>query len=86
MPRRTIDLDDDLDRWRYRCPLNHSDWALRTDEIYCRSCRNSVGLSREQARYSALVDARTGERIPLDQVEVIVEGRTERVSGEVSRA
>jgi hypothetical protein len=71
MQKRTIDLDDELDRWRYPCPHGHVHWFLRNRSVYCRTCRRCLGLSIEESYYDALVDEATGDGIPREQLELL---------------
>jgi hypothetical protein len=71
MPKRTIDIGNELDRWRYRCPHGHTHWFPQNESIFCRSCRRSLGLSIEESHYDALVDEATGDRIPREQIELL---------------
>ena len=68
MPRRTIDPDNELERWRYRYPHGHVNWTLCEDHIYCKGCRH-LGLDLDECRHGALFDKQTLDRIPRAMVE-----------------
>jgi len=65
--RVVIDRESTQDRWRYRCPNNHTRWAPTNSHVYCASCA-SVADSGEGPEYWALLDTKTGERIPWSRV------------------
>lgn len=69
-----IDLQDDLDRMRYRCPNGHTSFTRTNNHIWCQSCADAAarGLDVEPEHY-AILDARTGEEIPWSAVEIVDE-------------
>ncbi|MFC7044604.1 hypothetical protein ACFQH6_03505 [Halobacteriaceae archaeon GCM10025711] len=34
----TIDLGEQTERWRYRCPHGHWNWEVMDSAFYCQSC------------------------------------------------
>jgi hypothetical protein len=74
MPTKSIDLSDELNRWRYRCPVGHVGWHLRSDHTYCQACHARFG-KQSQCRHSVIVDEATDEPIPHDRIE----SKTDRV-------
>jgi hypothetical protein len=67
-----IDLGDDADRWRYRCPEGHANWAPTNNHLWCRQCRRNheAGADVDPEHY-ALLDTQTGEEIPWSAIEVV---------------
>jgi len=63
---RLIDLDDAIDRRRYRCPNGHTRWEPTNGHFYCGSC----GRRGADAAFTLLVDHKTGEEIPRSQVDL----------------
>lgn len=70
-----IDLDDDSDRWRYTCPNQHRNWARTNSHLWCQSCRrqHEAGEDMDPEHYEVL-DQKTGELIPWENVRVAGEG------------
>jgi hypothetical protein len=70
-PRR-IDLEDRTDRWRYRCPNGHQDWARTNSHIWCRTCARQDGQGDDlDPEHYELVDQKTGESVPWSAIDVI---------------
>jgi len=73
-PGVEIDLSDESQRWRYRCPNGHTDtdWDRTNNHVWCRGCRraNEAGEDVDPEHYE-LVDAKTGEEIPWSAVEIL---------------
>ena len=65
--RVVIDRENPDDRWRYRCPNNHTRWVPTNNHVYCSSCA-SVADSGEGPEYWRVLDAKTGEEIPWSRV------------------
>ena len=63
---RVIDLDDGVDRRRYRCPKGHTRWEPTNNHFYCSSC----GRRGADAAFTHLVDHKTREEIPRSQVQL----------------
>ena len=69
---RRVDLDDRVDRRRYRCPNGHADWDRTNSHIWCRSCSRHAEQGEEiDAEHFAVVDKVTGERIAWDRITVV---------------
>lgn len=56
-----VDPSDWASKARLRCPEGHSAWRAAGESWYCATCGSA---------YAALVDAKTGERVERDAVEV----------------
>lgn len=65
---RTIDLDDDLDRQRYRCPNGHARWEAWDSYLYCWSCADTWDVD---PKFDELLDKKTGEKIPRSKVKFV---------------
>lgn len=61
----TIDLDDDLDRWRYTCPNGHRSWEPTNQHFWCSKCSQTWDVDPE---FWELRDRKTDEQIHRDRV------------------
>lgn len=67
-PRLILDTDDELQRWRYRCPRGHTQFQPTNHHWYCVECaRRHDDVDPE---FTELVDKRTGEVYERDEVKV----------------
>lgn len=65
----SIDLSDDLDRMRYRCPNGHTSWTRTNSHIWCKSCSEAAQQGADvQPEHYELLDAKTNEQIPWSVV------------------
>lgn len=62
----TIDLDAELDRWRYRCPNNHTSWSPVNGFVHCKACSDQHGVDPV---YDHLLDRKTGREVPRADIE-----------------
>lgn len=66
-----IDLNDETDRLRYRCPNGHSTWERTNNHIWCHSCyRASEQDGSVDPEHYHIVDEVDGEEIPWSAVRV----------------
>lgn len=63
-----IDLTDPNDRWRYRCPNEHTSWEPTNSHYWCHSCSRYPDADPE---HYEIVGVKTGEKIPWSAVEVV---------------
>lgn len=68
-PRLTLDTDDALQRWRYRCPRGHTQFQPTNHHWYCVECARSH--NDVDPEFTELVDKQTGEVYERDEVEVV---------------
>lgn len=66
---RVIDLDNTLDRQRYRCPRGHAKWEPWNGYLYCWSCSSHNWDVDPQ--FEELHDKKTGETLRRDDVEFV---------------
>lgn len=62
-----IDVTDETDRWRYRCPNGHRGkaWEPTNNHLYCRGCKRQLDAGEDvECEHYELVDLKTNERIP----------------------
>lgn len=68
----TIDLADEIDRMRYRCPNGHTSFAPTNNHLWCKSCADAAQRGHDiEAEHYTLHDARTGEEIAWSDIELI---------------
>jgi hypothetical protein len=60
-----IELDDELDRWKWVCPRGHRDWEPTNRHFWCASCARSYDVDPE---FSELHNRKTGERLDRDDL------------------
>lgn len=65
-PLTRINWDDPAERYRFRCPNNHTPWDKTNGGIWCQSCARQ-GLDHH---YHELHDAKSDEMIPWSSVEL----------------
>ncbi len=62
-----IDTRYAAERWRYICPMGHIDWRVTEEGFVCPACEQT----REDGRFSALLERRSRERIPRERIRVV---------------
>lgn len=67
--RLTIDTDDEIQRWRYRCPRGHTQFQPTNYHWYCVECARSH--NDVDPEFDELVDKQTGEVYERDEVEIV---------------
>lgn len=70
MPR--INLDDETERWRYRCPAGHTQWAAINGGFHCSACAEYWDSDVDPS-FKELHDNKTGETIPREDIEFVAE-------------
>jgi len=65
-----IDLDDQVDRWKWRCPRGHTSWEPTNNHFWCRKCASAWDVDPE---FDELTNDRTGDSYQRDQVELVTE-------------
>lgn len=66
--RLTIDTEDEIQRWRYRCPRGHTAWEPTNHHWYCSECarcHDDVDPS-----FTELVDKQTGRVYERDEINI----------------
>ena len=69
MPRRTINLDDQTDRWRYRCPAGHVAWEPTNQHYFCTVCSRSHDPNHDPS-FEELRDVKSGELLAREDVRL----------------
>jgi len=65
-----IDLDDQLDRWKWRCPRGHTTWEPTNNHFWCEKCARAWDVDPE---FEELTNDKTGESYPREQVTLTSE-------------
>lgn len=65
-----IDLDDDHDRRRWRCPRGHMSWEPTNEHFYCAQCSRAWDVDGE---FAELVNDVTREAVPRDRIRLLTE-------------
>jgi hypothetical protein len=61
-------------KWRYTCPRGHTDWRVVNHVLSCATCRRHAQNGEDvDPRFTALIDQKTGEEIPRERVEIILD-------------
>lgn len=69
-PRLVLDTDDEIQRWRYRCPRGHTQFEPSNHHWYCAECATSPDPEIDP-EFTKLVDKKTGESYERDEVRVL---------------
>jgi hypothetical protein len=60
----TIDLDDESDRWQWRCPAGHTRWEPTNEHFYCLSCSRQASQGEDyDPTFEELYNTKTGETV-----------------------
>ncbi|SHG77794.1 hypothetical protein [Halobaculum gomorrense] len=65
---REINLDDQIDRWRYTCPRGHRNWEATNNHFWCCECARQKGVD---GVFHELRDAKDRELLSRDEVRLI---------------
>jgi len=67
-----IDLRDDRDRFRYRCPNGHTSWTRTNSHIWCKACADAAqhGADVTPEHYE-IHDQKTERDIPWSAVNLV---------------
>jgi hypothetical protein len=72
-----IDLDDEVDRWKWRCPAGHTSWEATNEHFWCRNCARSLDED-VAAEFDELRNAATGETVGRDEIRLFTEAGSYR--------
>jgi hypothetical protein len=71
-PRVEIDLEDFVDRTRYRCPNGHRSWTPTNSHLWCKACSEAAQHGAEvDAEHYEVYDEKDERAIPWSAVEVV---------------
>ena len=66
----TIHLEDETDRWEWRCPRGHAQWEPTNFHFFCATCSRHPDADPS---FDELVSAKTGERVAREDVRLVDE-------------
>jgi hypothetical protein len=82
--RRTIHVDDDTDRLRYRCPNGHSNIEATNNHWWCQSCARQERQGEDvDPEFHELHDVKTDDRLTREEVRFVEDSPTSGVRGRV---
>jgi len=64
---QTVRLENETDRWRYRCPNGHTTWEPTNHHFWCASCAR---MDDVDPSFDELRDDATGEHYARDRVRL----------------
>ncbi|WP_373190087.1 hypothetical protein [Halolamina sp.] len=67
----TVELDDESDRWRYRCPNGHTDWEPTNHHFWCASCARTLS-DQVDPEFKQLHDKREGRTLEREEVRLVL--------------
>ena len=67
---KTINLDDERDRWQWACPVGHRQWTPTNHHWWCAQCANSWDVDPE---FYELMNLRTGETVTRDECRLVTD-------------
>ena len=65
-----IDLDEETDRWQWRCPVGHRSWEPTNFHFWCQQCARTLD-EKVDPEFAELRNVRTDETVPRDEVELV---------------
>jgi len=60
-----VNIDDELDRWRWCCPNGHRSWEPTNNHFWCHLCARRKGVDAEFQKLHDLSNDETYEREDL---------------------
>lgn len=65
MRRTVIELDDEIDRWKWVCPRGHRSWEPTNHHFWCADCARTYDVD---GAFHRLRNAATGELLERDEI------------------
>jgi hypothetical protein len=80
-----INIDDEMDRWRFRCPQGHANWEPTNHHYWCQACSRAARHDETiDPTFEQLLDKRTGDRLARDEVTIVTDaGAYDDIGGKV---
>ncbi|MFC7128451.1 hypothetical protein ACFQI8_03455 [Haloferax chudinovii] len=66
----TIELENEIDRWQWRCPRGHTTWEPTNHHFWCSTCAKMWGDDVEP-EFELLRNEKTGEVVERDDVVLV---------------
>ncbi|AUV81208.1 hypothetical protein C2R22_05655 [Salinigranum rubrum] len=67
MSRQVIELDDEVDRWKWVCPKGHRSWEPTNHHFWCAKCASHY---EADGVFHQLRNLATGDLYERDEVEL----------------
>ncbi len=68
MTKQTVNLEDNLDRWRYLCPRGHASWEPTNHHFWCSTCARTFNID---GVFYELHDRKTHTQLKRDEVRLM---------------
>jgi hypothetical protein len=65
-----VNIDDELDRWRWCCPNGHRSWEPTNNHFWCHSCARRQGVDGE---FHELHDLSNDETVGREELVLITD-------------
>jgi hypothetical protein len=76
-PHDVVQIKRGPGKWRYTCPHGHTDWRVINHVLECRTCKRHAQQGEDvDPNFRSLIDTKTGEEIPRERVEIVLEDET----------
>ncbi|UTF52809.1 hypothetical protein [Natronosalvus rutilus] len=72
MSETTIDLDDEVDRWRWACPAGHRNWEATNGHFWCAECARTYSDDLEP-EFEELRNLVTGDIVHRDDLQLLTQ-------------
>jgi hypothetical protein len=65
-----VNIDDELDRWRWACPNGHRSWEPTNNHFWCQQCARHHEASGE---FDRLHDRRADETVGREEIVLMTD-------------
>jgi len=66
--KKTVEIEDRSDRWRFVCPRGHRSWEPTNHHFWCQSCARATGVD---GVFHQLRDRKTGTNHEREEVQLL---------------
>ena len=71
MSKTTIDLDDEIDRWKWVCPRGHRSWEATNHNFWCAECARTYAGDDYDPEFDELHNLATNETVHRDDLRLL---------------
>ncbi|MFP8952403.1 hypothetical protein ACLI4Z_16475 [Natrialbaceae archaeon A-arb3/5] len=71
-PKTTIQVDDEIDRWKWVCPRGHRDWEPTNHHFWCAACARAAD-DDVMPEFDSLHNKQSGETVHRDELQLLDE-------------
>jgi hypothetical protein len=72
--KMTIQVTDEIDRWKWVCPRGHRQWEPTNHHFWCATCARANDDEAEP-EFDELRNKKTGETVHRDDLRLLEDGR-----------